>query len=186
MLDAFRAFCLSMKEGLDAAFPGGAHTVLLFIGMAIDESLRRAGFVRWCSDRVGSNIAAEILSSGPTVVIVTLWGWMTTGQFILNEAGVAFVEGVLGPAFLAYLANRKPPSPPSGKRRHLTSAVLSFALLGCGYTAEQRSCLGRVEVSEKALLLACAAKHDGVCPDSEIDRIMDDGDKDSFTCLRTY
>lgn len=126
-MDAFHELCISIKLWLDAQLPGGALGVLFFIGLCFDGILRRLGFVQWCTERVGSKLAGEIVSSGPTVLLTTFWGWATTGIFVLDTAAVGFLEGVFGPAILAAIANR--PKPPNSTAVGL--ALVLLFLPGC-------------------------------------------------------
>lgn len=108
----FHAKCLEAKVWLDSQFPEGASAVLAFVATAVQMVLNRIGFSRWVTGRVGSELAAKVLSRGPAVVVTTLWGWMTLGVFQLDVAAKGFVAGVLGPSLLLLMGN--PPSNPPG------------------------------------------------------------------------
>lgn len=180
----FISWCASVRAALASIHPAAPWLVLAFIAGLVDFGARRFGFVRYVeSTYPWGKVAAETLSSIPTVIFGALFPLLTSGDTDPSSAVKGALASALLPVLLAIRANR--PKPPSGGAGIGASLIFTLALTGCPsrppkFSGAERDCLATAEAKSALRLGACGENVEGPC---STDSLTDIEEREKLACV---
>jgi hypothetical protein len=177
-------WCASVRAALASLHPSAPWLALAVFAGVFDALSRRFGFVRYVeSTYPWGKVAAEFLSSVPTVIFGALFPLLTSGDADPGSAVKGALASALLPVLLAIRANS--PKPPSGGAGLGASMAFALLLTGCGakppnFSGDEKHCLAVAEAKSDLRTAACGKNVEGPC---STDSLMDLEEREKLACV---
>lgn len=177
-------WCASVRATLASLHPSAPWLALAFFAGVFDALSRRLGFVRYVeSTYPWGKVAAETLSSIPTVIFGALFPLLTSGDADPSSAVKGALSSAFLPVLLALRANQ--PRPPSGGADLGASMLFALALTGCPakapkFSGDEKHCLAVAEAKSDLRTAACGKNVEGPC---STDALMDLEEREKLACV---
>lgn len=177
-------WCASVRAALASLHPSAPWIVLAVFAGVFDALSRRLGFVRYVeSTYPWGKVAAEFLSSIPTVIFGALFPLLTSGDTDPGSAVKGALASALLPVVLALRANS--PKPPSGGAGIGAAMAFALVLTGCParppkFSDDEKHCLAVAEAKSALRLAACGSNIKGPCSS---DALSDVEEREKLACV---